>query len=91
MVETVYHEQRQKPILAAFLPERMKSYFLMFPVLSSRPLSLAQGSTSDNPVISDMQMTGLSEVIDISAGNLDFNLCFIQSSISHDVHCIEVE
>ena len=28
------------------------------------------------------------EVIDISPGNLDSNLCFIQSSISHDVLCI---
>ena len=28
------------------------------------------------------------EVIDISPGNLDFSLYFIQSSISHDVLCI---
>ena len=25
------------------------------------------------------------EIIDISPGNLDFSLCFLQSSISHDV------
>jgi len=30
----------------------------------------------------------ISEVIDISPGNLDSSLCFIQSSISHDVLCI---
>ena len=30
----------------------------------------------------------ISEVIDISPGNLDSNLCFIQSNISHDVLCI---
>ena len=30
----------------------------------------------------------VSEVIDFSPGNLDSNLCFIRSSISHDVLCI---
>ena len=30
----------------------------------------------------------ISEVIDISPSNLDFSLCFFQSSISHDVLCI---
>ena len=30
----------------------------------------------------------ISEVIDISPGNLDFNLCFIQSSILNDKLCI---
>ena len=30
----------------------------------------------------------ISEVLDISPGNLDSNLCFIQPSISHDVLCI---
>ena len=30
----------------------------------------------------------LSEVIDISPGNLDSSLCFLQPSISHDVLCI---
>ena len=30
----------------------------------------------------------ISEVIDISPGNLDSSLCFIQPSISHDVLCI---
>ena len=29
-----------------------------------------------------------SEVIDNSPGNLDSSLCFIQLSVSHDVHCI---
>ena len=28
---------------------------------------------------------GISEVIDISPGNLDSSLCFFQSSVSHDV------
>ena len=31
---------------------------------------------------------GLSEVIDISPGNLDSSLCFFQSSVSPDVFCI---
>ena len=30
----------------------------------------------------------MSEVIDISPGNLDFSLWFIQPDISHDVLCI---
>ena len=30
----------------------------------------------------------ISEVIDISPGNLDYSLCFIQPSVSHDVLCI---
>jgi len=33
----------------------------------------------------------VSEVIDITPGNLDCSLCFIQPSISHDVLCIEVK
>ena len=32
----------------------------------------------------------ISEVIDISPGNLDSSSCFIQPSISHDVLCIQV-
>ena len=32
----------------------------------------------------------MSEVIDISPGNLDSSLCFLQRSVSHDVLCIEV-
>ena len=30
----------------------------------------------------------ISQVVDMSPGNLDFSLCFIQPSISHDVLCI---
>ena len=33
----------------------------------------------------------ISEVIDISPGNLDLSSCFIQPSISHDVHSTEVK
>ena len=33
----------------------------------------------------------MSEVIDISPGNLDSSLCFIQPSILHDILCIEVK
>ena len=36
-------------------------------------------------------MSSASKVIDISPGNLDSNLCFIQSNISHDVLCIYVK
>ena len=33
----------------------------------------------------------ISEVIDISPGNLDSSLCFFQPSVSHDALCIEVK
>ena len=33
----------------------------------------------------------ISEVIDISPGNLDSSLCFLQPSVSHDVLCIYVK
>ena len=33
----------------------------------------------------------IAEVIDISSGNLDSSLCFFQSSVSHNVLCIEVK
>ena len=33
----------------------------------------------------------ISEVVDISTGNLDSNLCFFQPSVSYDVLCIEVK
>ena len=33
----------------------------------------------------------ISKAFDVSSGNLDSSLCFIQPSISHDVHCIQVE
>ena len=33
-------------------------------------------------------VTCISEVIDISPGNLESSFCFIQPSISHDVLCI---
>ena len=31
------------------------------------------------------------EVTDISPGNLDSSLCFLQPSVSHDVLCIQVK
>ena len=33
----------------------------------------------------------ISEIIDISPGNLDSSLCLFQPSVSHDVLCIEVK
>ena len=33
----------------------------------------------------------ISEAADISPGNLDYSLCFIQPSILHDVLCIQVK
>ena len=42
-------------------------------------------------VFISITLGGGSEVIDISPGNLDSSLCFIQPSVSHDVLCIEVK
>ena len=36
-------------------------------------------------------MICISEVTDISPGNLDSSLCFLQPSISHDVICMEIQ
>ena len=36
----------------------------------------------------EFEVICISEVIDISPGNLDSSLCFIQPSILHDVLCI---
>ena len=42
--------------------------------------------------IEELKRTGKQTlVIDISPGSLDYSLCFFQSSISHDVLCIEVK
>ena len=49
--------------------------------LSSRGFSVPLHFLRKNGVIC------ISEVIDISPGNLDSSLCFFQSSISHDVLC----
>ena len=35
--------------------------------------------------------SALSDVIDISLGNLDSSLCFTQPSVSHDIFCMEVK
>ena len=43
---------------------------------------------SPSAVILEPPKICLSEVIDISPGNLDSSLCFFQSSVSHDVLCI---
>ena len=40
---------------------------------------------------SDTVSICISEVVDISPGNLDSSLCFLQSSVSHDILCIEVK
>ena len=40
---------------------------------------------------SDTVSICISEVVDISPGNLDSSLCLFQSSVSHDVLCIEVK
>ena len=40
---------------------------------------------------SAIRVISISEVIDISPGNLHSSLCFFQSSVSHDVLCTEVK
>ena len=56
--------------------------------------SLSISPSSENPGLVSLRWTGrvicISEVIDISPGNLDSSSCFFQLSIFHDVLCIEL-
>ena len=62
----------------------------------SLPLGLALGSPifpsgcegKLGVALESLQGICISEVIDISLGNLDSSLCFFQPSISHDVLCM---
>ena len=52
---------------------------------------VAQSRTWLKQLSSNSSSICISEVIDISSGNLGSNLCFIQPGIPHDVLCIEVK
>ena len=71
------------------------SWFFECWVLSQLFHSLLSHSSTGSLVplhfLSQGGVSCMSEVIDISLGNLDYNVYFIQSSICHDVLCIEVK
>ena len=55
--------------------------------------SLLQHHSSKASILrhSASSLSAIRVVVDISPGNLDSSLCFFQSSVSHDVLCIEVK
>ena len=76
-------------------PDAMIFVFLM---LSFRPTFSLSSFTFIKRLFSSSLLSAnkcgvicISEVTDISPGNLDSSLCFFQSSISHDVFCIYVK
>ena len=66
--------------MLSFKPTFSLSYFTFTKRFLSSSLSCHKGG-----------VICISEVIDISPGNPDSSLCFFQSSVSHDVLCIEVK
>ena len=70
----------------------LDTMILVFWMLSYKPtFSLSSFTFIKRPFSSFCLKGGvtcISEVIDISPKNLDFSLCFIHPSISHDVLCI---
>ena len=72
---------------------------LRFSVLSFKPAFSLSSFTFIKRLFSSSSLCAIrvvciiciSEVIDISPGNLDSSLCFFQPSVSHDVLCIEVK
>ena len=76
-----------------YLPEVMvlDAMILLFWMLSFKPPFSLSFFTFIKRVFSSSLLGDviyISEVIDISPGNLDSSLCFIQPSVSHDVLCI---
>ena len=68
---------------------RLIILMLSFNHLFHSPLSLSsRGSLVPFTFCHKGGVICISEVFDISPANLDSSLCFIQSSISHDVLCI---
>ena len=67
---------------------------LVFWMLSFKPTFSLSSFTFIKMLFSSSSLSSISlvsfayEVIDISPGNLDYSLCFIQPCISHDVLCI---
>ena len=66
-----------------------------FPIIQFKTINFLALSFLHSPTLTSIydhwKNHSLSEVIDISPGNLDSSLCFIQPSISHDVPCMEVK
>ena len=65
----------------------------VFWMLSFKPTFSLSSFTFIKRLLSSSSLYAIciSEVIDISPGNLDSSLCFFQPRVSHDVVCIEVE
>ena len=68
-------------------------------IMASGPITSREMDGETVETVSDFIFLGskitadgdcISEVIDISPGNLDSSLCFLQPSVSHDVLCIYV-
>ena len=75
---------------AMILVFRILSFKSAFSLSSSFHSPLSRGSLLPLCFLSLSSVICISEIIDISPGNLDSILCFIQSSISYDVHCIKL-
>ena len=84
--------------LTFFKPAFLLSFFEPY-IIIFKPAFLLPSFTFIKVLFSSSSLSALhkghiiciSEVMDISPGNLDSSLCFIQSSTSHDVLCIEVK
>ena len=73
-------------------PDAMILVFWMLNLKPTFSLSSFNKSLFSSSLLSSMRVViiCISVVIDISPGNLDSSLCFIQPSILHDVLCLEV-
>ena len=75
-------------------PDAMIFVFLMLsfkPNFSLSSFTFIKRLFSSSSLSAVRVVSSVSEVIDISPSNLDFSLHFFQSSVSHDVLCIEVK
>ena len=76
---------------------RLDAMILVFWMLSFKPTFYSLFSLSSRGCLvflcflTSHGVICISEVVDISSGNLDSSLCFFQPSVSHDVLCIEVK
>ena len=87
---------RSLPFLSFIVPIFGQNIFFMFTIFLKSSLVFSLLLFSSSFIHYSLKKTFLSlicisEVIDISPGNVDSSLCLIQPGISHDVLCIEVE
>ena len=60
-------------------------------IMASRPFFLAQAARSNLPAVAPNSQSTRQARLSLVVSNLDSSLCFFQSSVSHDVLCIEVK